>query len=841
MIHHITITDNQGVRYRYLMHTQYQERANQLVELDYMVRDAITIERDSDSLYKPYKCSRATARLYTDSILSLLPAYGHRNICGIIQREERGEWVTLFSGISTDSTYNQGYVSDFDVFEVQYQDLLSTLRYVPFDPTDYNGMQQWTLYDLLITALRKVGGYRHVYITDTLNTNINPQKNIFEVLSINKANFVDSEGDKSKNWSYLDIIEETCKYLCLTIVPEGDKVYILSYDAIRAGYNWYNHYEVDIERRGNDDPRNAYLYPSMSLVYNHVGRVLLYDHIELSAKHIASNDTNITIHGQTERIVVKCELNPYDKISPDYDNPDHYVVSQSHSQLTGKEYNNTYYFTNPPRKAFSYVERYMLLQDGKGNAVEFDEVETIPHGELGITNPRITDNGNDEDVLVVRSYDRHMDYQTSVLHHDVNDLYIRFLQPDYLAKSGVSVQRKGYGMIGSLITDDNSIYEPANITYDNLIRGKSIGVYPIQYAKISASKPEDRAKLDKVSYLFHSLPKYPKNSPIITQRTPLLTLRIDNVPYAKGKYLLVNMDWTAYLGKLLMSSNETDYHSNLAYAYVEVYLRLGNRYWDGTKWQPQRVLCKLPIDAKDKSERPFGKTYKLKNTILAKHFIGDKRGYHIPLHNPTDSKDSMSFEQLQIEIPLQHWWHTLEREAGPIHRDFWSAREDNDMFTLPESVILSDLSIEVLSKGKVSYTDKDDDEDEVEYSNLVLYPQYETAEPIELKLSTNTNGQHNKSTVYQSYLGEQYRLGSIYNKANGELLSAEQHIIANHLRQYETPTITLSTTLHLNKCNIKPYTTIGYKHIGRDKIMITNSISVDYIDNKIHVELIEKK
>ena len=56
-------------------------------------------------------------------------------------------------------------------------------------------------------------------------------------LKISEQNFLDEDDD---NWTMQDVLEEICKYLNVTCVASGDKVYFINYSALgKVNYRMY--------------------------------------------------------------------------------------------------------------------------------------------------------------------------------------------------------------------------------------------------------------------------------------------------------------------------------------------------------------------------------------------------------------------------------------------------------------------------------------------------------------------------------------------------------------------------------------------------------------------------
>lgn len=204
----IIITDYQ--RYNDNLGQQGQEEIT-------LLANPISIEYEgADDVFAPYRCSTMTVRfLQSQFDESLNNALGN-NVFVTLQKEEGGKYKTLWQGFSTPNVYNQKYINVVgDEFELECQDALSTLKYCKFKRQETK--QHLTIKDYIQLAFFQLGSIYKTCIYPTTPNN-------FLDMCIPQENWFDEDNEAM---SYLEILEEICKYLGFTLTTEGEDVLLL--------------------------------------------------------------------------------------------------------------------------------------------------------------------------------------------------------------------------------------------------------------------------------------------------------------------------------------------------------------------------------------------------------------------------------------------------------------------------------------------------------------------------------------------------------------------------------------------------------------------------------------
>lgn len=212
------ISDN---LYKVVIITDYQQYNSNLGqgqgEEITLLANPISIEYDSnsDDVFAPYRCSTMTVRFLQPRFDESLNNSGN-NVFVTLQKEEGGKYKTLWVGFSTPNAYNQAFINVVgDEFELECQDALSTLKYCYF--SKQNTKNHLTIKDYIQLAFLQLNNLFKRCIYPTTPNNILdmciPQENWFD--------------EDNEAMSYLEILEEICKYLGLTLTSEGEDILLL--------------------------------------------------------------------------------------------------------------------------------------------------------------------------------------------------------------------------------------------------------------------------------------------------------------------------------------------------------------------------------------------------------------------------------------------------------------------------------------------------------------------------------------------------------------------------------------------------------------------------------------
>lgn len=190
-----------------------------------------------ETIYKPLKLSTASINIVHNNYLFDIyspTAQGTKII--LLDNLGNTEWT----GYLTPNLYSQSYKSDYETFELEAVDALSTLEYYKYEPVNINAGIV-TLQEILINCIKKTGAYKVIYISDSSALDsTTSDTNMYDDIFMSEYNFLSDKIEDSM--SYKDVLIEICKFFGLTCLAKGDSVFFLDYDAIKNGYNTYTQF-----------------------------------------------------------------------------------------------------------------------------------------------------------------------------------------------------------------------------------------------------------------------------------------------------------------------------------------------------------------------------------------------------------------------------------------------------------------------------------------------------------------------------------------------------------------------------------------------------------------------
>lgn len=245
------------------------------------------LETSDSHLYKPCKYSSATIGMITDDYkFDLYSSTAQQNKV-VLSNTDGIVWV----GYVTPNLYSQGYENELEEIEVEAIDALSTLQYYKY--TTIGGKKNIVLFTQIINhLLGKCNAYSSFYISDNTQLNATSDFCLPSKMYISEQNFFDEDDEPM---TMQEVLEEVCKYLNVTAVADGDKVYFLDYDAIKNGINTY--YKFTIGSTAST-------------------KITLQQSKEIEASDYVENGGQLSLDNVYNKVTVKDSLYSFDSIIP---------------------------------------------------------------------------------------------------------------------------------------------------------------------------------------------------------------------------------------------------------------------------------------------------------------------------------------------------------------------------------------------------------------------------------------------------------------------------------------------------------------------------------------------
>lgn len=797
-----TSKDSNGQLYKVIIITNFQNEEYTVGGELKLAESPFTVEykNEESRLHKTYKCSMATVSFYQSDInynfnstrgndvyVALLKLkegesfkYGKETI-ETDKKKYSVEWV----GFATPNAYSQNYENDFDLYELECQDALSTLQYFNYKPVNENN-EIVSFYDILRNIVSYLGTYLDIYITDGVKVPVNEiNDNITNYLCINESNFYDEDGKPEK---MLDVLDKIMQYLTLTIIPYQDKLYILNYDVIVNCYNQYHHIKY------NNNNSYYWVTKENRNYSNWVtdGTIRLKDNAEIKPELLSEGGTKFSL-GQTFNSVKVIDdfyyikdINVMDNVIPTFSKSSlqTYNISQVNNKGTGV---NKYSLTVNESK-----ESGTKITDGNGKVFfnKYYKFKSTPDIEFNVTWWKDTFSINEE----VWSYD---EQEGTTSYHIVT-------RWDNSYKVGEKVSN--YDVIsnftGAIVVDEAVAEDNLNVPSYKKVIYLTTGLHKCKTGSHSHYQLE--------SFFNHDNARKQK----------VLEITLKNQVVTKNDYIILNGDYSFYsIAAPLSTYAVQNDGTNMGINYVWAQLECDGKFWNGSQWLEKESDEKINLNG---NWVKLGKLFKLtlegnaSNASIPKN-VGYPQGLTVSGWGVKVPFDDEGFKAVEAKL-------TLFRTFGLSY------------YHETELTKISNFEFNIYSPVKDIFNS----DSNTEYSNTIDSESIEEYPDVNFNVTTWDGKDKDYSTVYSTLhandISNLDRLKTVFNLATCELKTAEEHSISNICRQYNKPNTILNMSL---KGEYKPYTIFNY-HFFNGKDFVVDSISIDYAENKNTLTLVEK-
>lgn len=806
-----------------------------------------SIESEDKHIYSPIKSGGATVGILTDSYVPDLYTGEAKGVKVTLYNQSESnkvEWV----GYITPTMYSQGFDTELEELELDCIDGIAVLKDIPYsfsEPTN----PIITFAEILFNCLKKSECYRNFYISDNVQFSQTGTESIIDKLRISQNNFFDNKEDMLQTnddvaWSAYDVLYQLCQFLGYTLVAEGDEVFIVDYDAIKAGSNTY--YKYSLESSTLQNPTRV------TVAYSKY----------VDGNSYSMNGTNIEMNEVFNKVTVKDEFNTFDNLFPTFGD------LNFETNITAPSANLSSFFHN------------MTIRD---HGLQFgDHIKASP------------EDGIFEDFCICFDTDWYGNwwlniykfYDTPVFNMIRYDRTTR--QPvtlasnikysDMLTYNGAFYYRwyktDAYQWVDENGNHSNDIYEWLNrqkASYNyNASTADKLKVWMQLFQQI---KMVDKIQMSPIICFMNdgnnrfgpgdenSYNSQTEND--VTKKYPYVTLKdysssifggANHFLRIKGKVCSHDEGVTPH--KLNDGKNNKDLkhdpdYKRIEQGYIWAKLKWGDRYWDGEGWTASNVWFKLWYwNDNDRSSGDKGRGIKVLD-YYDKDFDFKQNTYNIMsigedgiiIPCPTDGNLTGKAE---LSFTTRDMW-------GDSRKSHWHPKGNkNDNFYcryLSKCVFITDLEITAeVYEGLLEDADYSSD---TVYTNVIENGAVQPMEEITFKVCTDDGKKPSYSCVdYLDSSGNSQYVTSLYNKAlyskeNGTygtdnrngVLRQEEHYVFKVASQYEKPRLNLDANLRNE----------GHKLYGlytdktlNGKSFIATEIEKDYKMNRCHIKLTEK-
>ena len=736
------------------------------------------MDTDGGTIYAPAKYSAATVGVITGDYMFDVyspTAQGTK----VVLSDASG---VVWTGYASPNLYDMGFVREREDISIECVDALSTLRNYKYLR---EARQVRSLADILIYVLQQCHAYTAVYVSN--NTTL-PQSSlpILDALYISEDNFYKNkdagETDEDVAWSCQEVLEEICRYLNVTAIAEGDKVWLLDYDALRRGNPGYTVYSLDGE---------THVAPSAIAPYH------------ITGGDYAAADARISLDNVYNKVTVSADMYTFDNLLPDL--------------FDDAALEN---ITSPKKPTINTGSRWWgnvsYMHQGKNGNLE----TLIDRGAVG--------RKEDSNFFVANQYMR-SPYLTCEGTKNLTEVGWDTIQTIFgcvVKKEYVKEVPEAFGDKVTSMTDEEFVKwassEVSNLSFGKsimcCIRGTTKNLYvgdretaigTSQYDKNYKSYPMCTISVDKPGRLYGG-----DNAYIIISGNVVLSHN-DNDAYDKGSF-----------------DYGTHYKSSVWSKWEYIYCRLqwGGKYWDGDKWTTTPCDFRLYFDtAEDKKMTEcMYKSLQIRNTV--RWWWGlEQSGCAIPVPPGEVLNDELKF---LMYTPAQQY-----DDAGMGGQDdgrsYWVWIKDFAM-----SAVIGNPDYSGSADTDTVYTNVINEAyvtelDEIKCRICTWDNKIPNYSSVAYKSADGIYHYADKTISAATAAGEALWTG--FDGTSG--LRQEEHLIYRLVNQYSTPSIILTLPLHGGHRVGGTFTDTTIA----DRIFIIDSYEMDYKNDIQRVRLIEKK
>lgn len=785
-----------------------------------------SMDSDGKTIYSPIKTVGATVEMVT-------PNLEYKIYSGKAQ----GTKITLtnttakkveFVGYVTPCAYSQDWDNDRETIEIEAVDGISVLKNIPYP----NNTGVETFGNVIFTCLKTAKCFTSLYISDNVQLSAGGNESVIEKFRVSQQNFFEARKDISQTdddvaMSCYDVLFEICQYLGYTLFADGDEVYIIDYDAIKAGNNKYFKYSLS----------GASLGASTSVTKKYS------KYIDGSA--YSENGTSVSLDNVYNKVSVKDDFYTYDSLFPEFGDPKFEVnitadTDTGFSSLIGGYYQVGDIIQQTDKNGNSENYQIFVTKGWKGKIflviVKFYRSDVLEFCKYNRTTK----------ANVTANYENKIGWSDLMKLHGA--FYVRMYIKD-LSQTNIFKQinfnfwlEDFKKRLAAAKTQDDKV----KLWIELLNRDpKDVTLSPM----IICTNHQKEGHIGPAAY--NSTGSYARTENEDCRRYPYVKLRRFDSSVFGGSdaYLIIN-------GKQLShdkidtpfplsegaNNEKLDHKRDYKYnseGFLWCRLKWGANYWNGTGWQTTATDFKLPYwkpeDGNPRVRTYYDRTYDFLDTAK-KDILKGEKGYYITCPQNGNLSGDAEF----IIYANRDLW-------GDSRKSHWHAADRYCRFYNTVQV-LKDLTIKAeISNGLLD--DMENDSDTI-YTNVIPNGSVDKLSEIKFKVCTYDHKKPTYSSVDYMVNGKSEYLKYTVNKAlnskesssvgsnkEGAKLVQEEHLIFKLVNQYQDPKVMLDVNLHNE--NHKLYGTYTDKTLS-GKTFIAQEINTDYRNNQQSIKLLEK-
>lgn len=575
--------------------------SNEYTEIELAATDPVKLVYDvSETPFEPVRTSRLLVNVVVDSYLEDILPSTPQEVKVLLYNItfNKTEWV----GWLTPMVLSAGYRDEFETFELQANDCLLTLQYIPYRLLDGNDVEFVSFRDILghicdVSGL--LSGFRWA-----LTKSVGRNGSLYpEQLLINEKNFYYSDVDETLKLD--EVLSEMCKYIGLTAVQMGDMLLLIDYQALgkSSTHRMTNYMKSNLYGRGST---------------NYHGGT-----ITLSQDYVAGPSPSITIEPVRNKIEVRDNFYEADYFIPSPFDDD---------MLTNRLSAETFYYTTevpytqPPVPKYPDGTRWLFNQKWANDCIE-DKKEP-------------SKNADDSSYrYFYRVYDH--DQYESVYAGEATKPSSWWSTTGATIVDFAAVKNDFVNEYGQMV-----VANKRDFTRYLMINQHDAGIFPVNWELVNGmlvpqnvppqQTPVFRLKSGYKSDVIIGIGRY-----LVISGNAMFTRYLDR-PY-------INPIWTTEGNKIKWNSNK----SRIAAAGCLAFnLGIGGKWWNGQSWQSTKVGFWVPLTLTQNEYPVWMQSSPILNNVRWDSQI-NADGYKIPLDG-VDTSGEVTFEVL---LPSLQWYY----------------------------------------------------------------------------------------------------------------------------------------------------------------------------------------
>ena len=858
--------------------------------------DPVIITTESDGLFSPIKSRSCTINIVSDDFYFDMYASAAKQNEVLIYQYKNNDWYIIFEGYVTPGVYDQDWQS-LSTIEIECCDKISVLQYFKYQYLDYTGKgeQQVYLFDLLKKCI-EVAGYRNISIfypdKSLINTANSQDIPVLTSATVSEANLFDDD-DEHTPWTYEDILTQICQFLGVSCCVHNNMIYLVDYQCVSKYANNVNSYKhaTNTQVYGPNNITNVTFTkdnlmgnsPKISLdqTFNKISiSCSLYDYAsddeeDLGSKLIDYNnlynflgwgygnayydtwEMTTKVISKNYEVTYDCKLKMYSPQSSDYKagkwkwrffesniydgvpNPevndyyDPYKPSNFTKKVEYTDANDIRYCYSELAETMNYQHIYEGFQESNliiPSAFSYPKkciykniAIPIKYGiyKRGGTSLNYTFN----EAIMFTPINRNLN-----LNDRVHKSWTKAGDPGQAEKFRKYVDDYIKNVLNKVRTENckpNLVYEDTVDTRYSAHKGNS---YLTFYCELLYQCYIYWKESKKKAYSYNCWKDSEGNN--YNTLFPVDLMGFDKAPVAFSRQY-----------------GNSDF--NKGWTMLKLQVSVGDKYWNGTSWQTGECTFEINFhkdmidvsnpngDHEDETFNLYSWMKPVYNTDPAMN-IDNKNRYVLTI-TPEDNL----FGKLKVVVftPYIHtsadelFDHGIETHGtwGGGSTTYWV--KDMRIDRLPQHIFMKDLEVTYVYSTEDVGSDKEEDDDDIVYTNVINESYVEEFDEIELKINTQRDNKPQSRSYLLNGNDNNNYLHDVNCPATGHSYRPEEHLIEKYYNHYATPKKIFDMQTIFDD-SITPATPVVYNSLS-DKPLCIDSQEINLADDTNEIKLVE--